>query len=104
MKRHIALDAMCLWEAMLEDMQSPSPTPWLKAAFDEVGTSVMREHCLFLATHLDALFQEVGKMTDIDLGCFDWEFCPNVIQCMKDGERLPTAQEVIDHYRYIAGE
>jgi len=73
------MDAMCLWEVMLDayqrDRHNDSP---MAKIWEDMGTWQMRQYCADMIPDL-AIAWKLWEDVHTDLISFDWEFCPNFL-------------------------
>jgi hypothetical protein len=72
--------AMCMWEAVLEELADPKeieesvPNKWRKLC-EQIGTCALRSHVADLSNFCDWSWQILNKEGLFD-GCYDWDYCP----------------------------
>lgn len=98
-----AMTAMCLWEAITDALDDRHLNPELIAVYEAEGAWAVRSALVHLAPKVDKLWDSLGDDLQDDVGAFDWEFCPLLIDMMHDLHTLPTKAEIKAHLQAIKG-
>jgi len=97
--------AMCMWEAVLCAESTDSAPEWFKVYREENGVCGARHLIRSLAPDIEALWLSMDADDPSAVcGAFDWEFCPAVLDLMHNHYTLPTKEELLAHFNFIAGE
>lgn len=87
--------AICLFDAF--DSMTAAGTPGTHAAAvswrEANGTAAMRAFCTDLVRDTERLWDALHEGYVYDDGCFDFDFCPRVIEFALEHDRVPTEVE-----------
>ena len=86
--------AMCLWEAFVRADARGALNPSLSIHWQDIGTAEFRWRVGCIAPDLEALWTDCEDQDQIDLGSFDWDFCPMVVSLMDASLNLPTKEQI----------
>ena len=95
--------ALCLWEAVLQARANDTLNDGLEEHWGNNGAWQLRFECIAMAPYVDKLWDELGDDLQDEVGAFDWEFCPTLIDMMEDLTTLPTVEQIKAHINFIKG-